>query len=88
MGRFDGFYQSCGMPMTMDPNGGGTEADGSRSALYCSHCYRAGAFLGSFASADEMIAHCRQIFKGQGMPWWKRWFYTSHIRQLKRWQKN
>ena len=27
--------QSCGMPLSRDPNGGGTNADGSASAMYC-----------------------------------------------------
>jgi hypothetical protein len=34
--------QSCGMPMSRDPNGGGTNADGSTSLKYCSHCYAGG----------------------------------------------
>ena len=29
--------QSCGMPMARDPEGGGTEADGSKSAKFCSY---------------------------------------------------
>lgn len=28
--------QSCGMPMARDEHGGGTEADGSKSMMYCS----------------------------------------------------
>ncbi len=28
--------QSCGMPISKDPEGGGSETDGSRSAKYCS----------------------------------------------------
>lgn len=76
------------MPMKMDPNGGGTEQDGSRSVLYCSHCFKDGAFIDRFTKPEEMIAFCRQIFKDKGYPWWKRWFYTSHIRQLKRWRRD
>ena len=37
--------QSCGMPLKRDEEHGGTEADGSRSATYCSHCYRQGRFV-------------------------------------------
>ena len=29
--------QSCGMPMKRDPQRGGTNADGSKSTMYCSH---------------------------------------------------
>jgi len=36
--------QSCGMPMSRDEKGGGTNADGSKSAMYCSHCYAGGKF--------------------------------------------
>ncbi len=28
--------QSCGMPMSRDEKGGGTNADGSKIAMYCS----------------------------------------------------
>lgn len=32
------------MPLSKDPLGGGTNADGSRSTEYCSHCYKTGRF--------------------------------------------
>ena len=38
------FCQSCGMPMNKDPRNGGTNADGTNSAEYCSYCYVNGAF--------------------------------------------
>ena len=50
------FCQSCGMPMT-DPEAWGTEADGGKSADYCSYCYGEGAFLGDM-NLDEMIDIC------------------------------
>ncbi len=34
--------QSCGMSFKRDAQGGGTNLDGSKSRLYCSHCYLAG----------------------------------------------
>ena len=34
------FCQSCGMPLSRDSLGGGTNADGSSSTEYCSHCFR------------------------------------------------
>jgi len=34
------FCQSCGMPMKQDPQGGGTNADGSINIMYCSYCYQ------------------------------------------------
>ena len=38
------YCQSCGMPLSKDEKGGGSEADGSKSAEFCSHCYAAGKF--------------------------------------------
>ncbi|MFD6511333.1 zinc ribbon domain-containing protein [Bacillus sp. NPDC060175] len=31
--------QSCGMPLSKDELGGGTESNGSKSVKYCSHFY-------------------------------------------------
>lgn len=33
-----------GMPLNKDPQGGGTNADGSKSNEYCSRCYVNGQF--------------------------------------------
>ena len=82
MGRFDRFCQSCGMPMEMDPQGGGTNADGSRNSKYCSHCYEKGAFHDNFSTPAQMVDYVRKELKKQGYGWFKRWFYTSHIAML------
>jgi len=37
--------QSCGMPMKRDEKGGGSNADGTKSMMYCSHCYQNGQFV-------------------------------------------
>ena len=37
--------QSCGMPLKRDEKGGGTNADGSISKMYCSFCYENGEFI-------------------------------------------
>ena len=47
--------QSCGMPISKDPEGGGTLADGSFTIEYCSHCYRDGQFTEPDLSLDQMI---------------------------------
>jgi len=39
------FCQSCGYPMKKDPQGGGTEEDGSINKKYCYMCYKDGKFL-------------------------------------------
>jgi hypothetical protein len=51
--------QSCGMPLGMDPQRGGTEADGSRSAAYCSHCYQNGAFTLPDLTLEQMVERVR-----------------------------
>ena len=87
MGRFDRFCQSCGMPMDQDPHNGGTNADGSKAAKYCSYCYEAGSFHDNFTRADEMVKLVKGKLKEMGYGPVKRWFYTSHISQLERWKK-
>lgn len=86
MGKFDRFCQSCGMPMENDPEKGGTNADGSKTTKYCSLCYQAGAFKDNFTTSGEMITFVKGKLKEMGHGPIKRWFYTSHIRQLERWK--
>jgi hypothetical protein len=86
MGRFDKFCQSCGMPMDKDPGNGGTNADGTKSAKYCSLCYESGSFRGDFKSSGEMVEFVKGKLKEMGYGPLKRWFYTSHISQLERWK--
>ena len=47
--------QSCGMPLSKDPLGGGSKADGSLSGEYCSHCYRKGVFTQPDITAEELM---------------------------------
>ena len=77
--------QSCGMPMKQDPEGGGSEADGSRSHQYCSLCYRQGAFIQADLSASEMQAFCVDKLVEQGTPRWLAWLFTRGIPRLSRW---
>lgn len=78
--------QSCGMPMSRDENGGGTEADGSRSMTYCSLCYDNGTFRLPDMSAQEFQAFCVEKLKEQGMPQIMAWIFTRGIPKLGRWQ--
>jgi len=86
MGAYDKFCQSCGMPMDKDPAGGGTKNDGAKSQKYCSLCYEKGAFKDNFTSADEMVSFVKDKLKEMGYGSLKRWFFTSHIPKLERWQ--
>lgn len=81
-----GNCQSCGMPLAKDPEGGGTEADGGRSTLYCSLCYRDGAFLHPAFSAIEMQAFCLEQLAKKGMPRVMAWLFTRGIPKLGRWR--
>jgi hypothetical protein len=77
--------QSCGMPLSKDPNGGGQELDGTKSLLYCSKCYVSGAFT----DPDMTVGQMRQLVKGKlqemGMPGFLTGLLTYNIPKLKRW---
>ena len=78
--------QSCGMPIRKDPQQGGTNADGTKSLLYCSYCYEQGAFTQPEFSLDEMKAFCVTKLKEQGFPgFFARWM-TSGMGKLERWK--
>lgn len=77
--------QSCGMPMKKDPQGGGSNADGSRNAEYCSSCYTGGAFIQPDFTAQEMQQFCVEKMKECGVPRPLGWLFTRGIPRLKRW---
>lgn len=54
------------MPLNKDPQHGGTNADGSKSQMYCSNCYRAGKFTQPDISASEMQAFVKGKMKEMG----------------------
>lgn len=78
--------QSCGMPLQYDPKGGGSEADGSRSALYCSYCYDQGAFRDPDLRLDEMQARVRQLLRKRNAPWYIRAYMAHRVPTLRRWR--
>lgn len=47
--------QSCGMPLNQDPKGGGINADGSISHMYCSFCFDDGKFKDEGITLQEKI---------------------------------
>jgi hypothetical protein len=76
------------MPMKKDPAGGGTQADGSRSADYCSYCYANGAFTSpEIRTAADMQKFCVGKLKELGMPGFVAWMLTRRIPKLKRWRR-
>jgi len=82
------FCQSCGMPLKKDPQGGGTNADGSRNAEYCSYCYQSGAFTSpEIRTAADMQRFCLGKLKEMGTPATLAWLMTRNIPRLKRWRQ-
>lgn len=79
--------QSCGMPMKRDEAGGGTNADGSKSLMYCSKCYQNGAFT----LPDFTVQQMQELVKGKlremGFPGFLAGFFTWNIPKLERWRQ-
>lgn len=79
--------QSCGMPLSRDRQGGGTEKDGSRSPAYCSHCYQGGEFQNpAIDTAEKMQAHVKAKMKEMGIPGFLTGIFTRKIPHLDRWK--
>ncbi len=75
------------MPFRNDPNGGGTNADGSKSAKYCSYCYVSGDFARPKITATEMQQLVKTKLQGLGI--FNRLFagfFVSSIPNLERWK--
>lgn len=79
--------QSCGMPLHKDPEGGGSEADGSKSTRFCSICYHDGAFRHPDATVQEFQSHCVDALARSGMPRIMAWMFTRGIPRLERWKE-
>jgi hypothetical protein len=77
--------QSCGMPMSRDEHKGGTNADGSKSAKFCSHCWKDGRFTIPDMTADQMQARVREKLREFGIPGFLSGFFTRKIPKLERW---
>jgi len=79
--------QSCGMPLSKDPVGGGTNTDGSISTEYCSYCYKDGSFYDNETDVKSYQKRVMDIMASKGM--WKpvAWLLTRGIPNLKRWKK-
>jgi hypothetical protein len=78
--------QSCGMPLTKDERGGGTEADGSKSRTYCSHCYQRGKFTSPDLTLEEMQARVKTKMKEMRIPGFVAYFVVKKVPKLLRWR--
>ena len=77
--------QSCGMPMSKDPQSGGTNEDGSVSMKYCSYCYQSGAFTFN-GTVLEFQEFCRQKMIESGQNKFTSWLFTRGMKRLDRWK--
>lgn len=78
--------QSCGMPLKKDPKGGGTEANGAKSDMYCSYCYLEGKFTNPNMTVGEMQAFVKGKLKEMGYPGFLAGWFTKGIPKLARWK--
>ena len=78
--------QSCGMPLSRDERGGGTNADGSKSGMFCSHCYEGGRFSLPDITADEMRERVKGKLKEAGFPGFLAGLFSRKVPKLERWR--
>lgn len=77
--------QSCGMPMSKDPQGGSSNIDGSKNLKYCSYCYENGDFTFK-GDVKEFQEECRKIMINKGTSKFMAWLFTRGMKRLERWQ--
>lgn len=73
------------MPMKKDPNRGGSNADGSKNAMYCSYCYANGKFVNPDWTIQQMQEFVKGKMKEMGFPGFLAGFFTKGIPKLERW---
>ena len=73
------------MPLSKDEKGGGSEADGSKSSEFCSHCYVAGKFTEPEITANQMVEKVKAKMKEMHVPGFLANSFTKDIPSLKRW---
>ena len=80
--------QSCGMPLQTRKAGDcrGTEADGSKSEMWCKLCYQDGAFYTPNCSLEEMREIVDDALKENGSGKLMRWLAQKQLHSLKRWK--
>jgi hypothetical protein len=74
------------MPLSKDPLGGGTNADGSRSSEYCSHCYREGAFTQPNITAAEMTTLVEGKLRSMHFPGFLARRFAKDVPTHRRWR--
>jgi hypothetical protein len=83
------FCQSCGMPLSKDKGGGGTEADGRKTGEYCSNCYRDGAFTEPDITLEQMQDKVTKMMKeAMHLPGFMAKHFIKTMPKLRRWSAN
>ncbi len=77
--------QSCGMPLNKDPQGGGTNADGTKNNKFCSYCYQDGKFTFN-GTVSEFQEFCKMKMIESGQPKFMAWLFTRGMKRLERWK--
>ena len=86
MEKVNKICQSCGMPLKKDIPGGGTNADGSKSLLYCSHCYQTGQFTKADFTAQQMKEFAVEKLVEMKFPRFIAKLFAMNIPNLERWK--
>jgi hypothetical protein len=79
--------QSCGMPLKRDEKGGGTNADGTKSTMFCSHCYEQGRFTLPDVTVTQMQERVKEKIREAGFPGFLAGLFTKKIPKLERWNR-
>jgi hypothetical protein len=75
------------MPLSRDPRGGGSNADGSLSSEYCSHCYQKGVFTQPDITAAEMTTLVEGKLRSMHFPGFLAKRFAKDVPTLRRWRK-
>ena len=77
------------MPFKRDPEKGGTNADGTKSHMYCSYCYTSGNFNNpEINTAQKMQGFVKEKLKSIGFPGFIAGLFVKRIPSLERWKRN
>lgn len=74
------------MPLSRDEQGGGTNADGSKSTEYCSHCYQNGTWMMDM-TVDQMQERVGAVLKQHGASKTIQKIAMAGVPTLSRWSK-
>jgi len=75
------------MPLSKDPLGGGSNADGSCTSEYCSHCYERGAFTQPSITVEEMKTLVEGKLRSMHLPGFLARRFARDVPTLRRWRK-